>query len=155
MTWEDVAEFTERYRLRPISCAIFCLFLGMLFVATHWPQAPHVDLAGFRPSDKVQHFVGYSILGVLLLTTLKISKWSVPTQLRRFHLLNAVVVVIVVMIGSVDELTQPWFGRTCSAYDLLADVVGVLFAVFVVTLAELTLSLGRRYRFSRYEPLKF
>ena len=41
----------------------------------------------------------------------------------------AITLGLVVMVGAMDELTQPLFGRQCSALDWLADLVGAGLAV--------------------------
>lgn len=154
MTWQDVHEFTDRYRLRPIVCGLLCVFALSLFCATHWPHPPDVEIASFRPSDKVQHFIGYLILAVLMLASLRLSRWRVWIELGRWNVQWICLLAIILPIGGLDELTQPAFGRHCSAWDLAADMIGALAAVSLFAMVDLIGLMSRRFRWSSYEPLE-
>ena len=68
------------------------------------------------PFDKLAHFVGYMALAWLLALALG--------RICRFWLATALTIVILGAYGVLDELTQPWVGRTADLMDYLADLVG-------------------------------
>ena len=73
--------------------------------------------------DKILHLVGYFGLAVL-------TRWALATAGARRA--SGWTVVILLVWGVVDELTQPPFGRTADPLDYAADVVGVALAVAAV-----------------------
>ncbi len=93
----------------------------ILVAATHSPQISTDDLPGVAglPFDKLMHGLAFAGLAALL-------TWSRWWRERswRFNALAAVGVGLV--YGVVEEVTQPWFGRTRSGWDLLADAVGLV-----------------------------
>jgi len=89
--------------------------------------------------DKLLHAVGYTVLGVLALRAFH-GGFSRP---RLEPILYAALVVIV--WGISDEFHQSFVpGRDASAWDVLADVVGVLIAILLF--AMLTLRSARAER---------
>ena len=91
-------------------------------------------LAGIAPFcvDKTEHIVAYG----LLTGAIHLSLWP-----RRWSLLKtAIVVLVIIMVyGALDEITQPIFGRSCDILDWLADVSGCAIALTVMSLAKLAM----------------
>jgi len=91
------------------------LYWIALLIATHLPPD---RLPTTHVSDKLEHFVGYGLLTTLLLFAA--SRGSAPLTMKRV----AIILGIVLVYGIADERTQPWFGRTCSLTDWIADAAG-------------------------------
>jgi hypothetical protein len=102
----------------PITCA--AAWVGA-FVATHIParNIPHV--AG----DKTLHAVGYFGLCAVFVLAL----WA-----RRVRPLHRVTLAwwVLAAYAALDELTQPFVGRTAAWADWLADLVGIVAAVVII-----------------------
>lgn len=94
-----------------------------IFTLTHLPPK---DLPQVNVSDKIEHFVGYGILGALFYLTL----WAYRPEFRYAWLL---VIVIAMCYGAIDEWLQLVVGRTCDLHDWLADVGGSVLAVAVLS----------------------
>jgi len=89
-----------------------------MFVVTSIPgdSLPTVDMIGF---DKVVHASIYGILALLLAVAL--TKRGIEGFKRA-----ALIVVIGLAYSIFDELHQPFVGRTCSIYDIVANSIGIL-----------------------------
>ena len=107
--------------------AVYWLILALL---THLPP---VSLPTRRVGDKLEHVIGYFILGVLLFLSLR----CVGFRVARAMLCTFGVALV---YGGIDELTQPLVGRICSILDWYADAIGAAIAMFVVALGSLALS---------------
>jgi VanZ family protein len=89
-----------------------------LLIATHLPR----DFPGVPSEhvDKVVHAATFALLGWLLATA-----WQrTAGRLTGRHLRAAWLAIV--LYAAADELTQPWFGRTCALGDWLADAVGAV-----------------------------
>lgn len=80
----------------------------------------HIPLSGALPEgngfDKLFHFAGYTVLGILLsLNTKKIFR----------------ALLILVIYSWADEFTQPYVGRDFEWLDLLADFIGSSFGLIL------------------------
>jgi VanZ family protein len=93
-------------------------------VSSHAP-APRLPEIGV--GDKGLHVAGFLVLTGLFWLTL-------AAHGRRRLARIAFVFPIMPLYAALDELTQPWFGRTCDLGDWLADAVG---AACALALAEL------------------
>jgi VanZ family protein len=93
-----------------------------IFTLTHLPPN---DLPKTQVSDKLAHFVVYSLLTSLIY----ISLWK---SARPALLLGACVLLTVLAYGAFDELTQPYFHRTCDIHDWYADALGATSALIVL-----------------------
>jgi VanZ family protein len=111
------------HALRRFRFAILALttvyWMGLL-LATHLPPA---ELPKTHINDKIEHLTAYGLLAAML----HLSLWSSAT--RRPALVIALIVLATGMAyGAFDELTQPWFQRTCDIRDWYADTVATALA---------------------------
>jgi VanZ family protein len=101
---------------RGIAWAAAGLVIAVWFVGTHMPadRLPHPP-----GGDKFTHFAGYLGHAFLLCSALQLARprWGVGRVLLT-------TLAVIAVVGAVDELTQPWFGRACELADWLADVGG-------------------------------
>jgi VanZ family protein len=116
-------ELLVRHRKIMLGALIF--FWALALTLTHWPclEIPsEVDVG-----DKWLHRTGFAGLTSLLMLTLVAYQWK-----RSLRLL--LIPCTLAVYGVLDELTQPWFGRTCDIVgwksDWMSDVLGM-----IVTLA--------------------
>lgn len=110
-----------RPRFRPAIRGALALYWLVLVTATHWPGLTEDDVPdlGWLPFDKTMHVLTFAGLAALLTW----SRWFD----RRGVGFNAVAAVVIGMVyGGVEEITQPYFGRTAALDDLLADLVGLM-----------------------------
>lgn len=101
-------------------------WMVFIFIMSAMPKPPDIPcvenlidkLAPNNP-DKLKHFAGYAVLGILVWRSLGsgISKW------RRLLL----AVIISGAYGATDEFHQRFVqGRSCDVFDWIADVTGAL-----------------------------
>ncbi len=109
--------------LRYTVLIVTILYWLFVIVLTHMPKPPRL---GPVFSDKQAHLIGYGILGSLTYLSL----WATRPTLRAIPLYTA---GIVLAYAALDEWTQPLTGRSCDIYDWLADVVGVVIAISVLS----------------------
>jgi VanZ family protein len=107
-------------RLLRITLVLYWL---AIFTLTHVPG--HV-LPTFNIWDKLEHCLAYFILASLLFLTMRLSR---PNDRR----LGWIVIVVCLSYGAIDEWLQIPVGRSCSILDWLADVLGTLLAVGVLS----------------------
>ncbi len=125
--------FEIRFNIKSLITAI--LFTAAVFVFTHLPQETMPSPLQKDGIDKLEHVFAYGVITFLFLISLRTS----PTMLSALLLF-----LVVSAIGAFDELTQPLVSRTASVTDLVADIVGILFALFFSTM--------RRRQFLRPNP---
>ncbi|MGE0375044.1 MAG: VanZ family protein [Planctomycetaceae bacterium] len=122
---DSPADIGQQRVLRRFIGAVLTVYWATLFVITHvpLPEGP-MQIPG---ADKVVHFVGYGVLGLLL------AFW---VALRR--VLSARVAVVTVLLlatyGAVDELLQIPVGRSCEFADWVCDLFGSAGGVLVIVL---------------------
>ncbi|HKQ47021.1 MAG TPA: VanZ family protein [Phycisphaerae bacterium] len=86
------------------------------------PDIPLVD-------DKVLHFLGFTVLGALLV-------WRLGRHPRRPTVRNLLPwYLALILYGAFDEITQPPFGRDCEFLDWLADCCGAAVGVALGAMA--------------------
>ena len=92
----------------------------VLVISTHWPGLTAQDVPdwGWLPFDKTMHAITFAGLAMLL-------TWARPLSTRGAAANAVAAFVIGLVYGALEELTQPWFDRTGSWADLLADAVGL------------------------------
>jgi VanZ family protein len=108
-----------------IIVAVAASYLVALFVSTHIPIPKLVYEAGV--SDKWLHFLAYMNLFFLMWFSFYPDKqvnWRQPAIWLIF--LGGLI------LGGVDELTQPFTGRTCDVLDFIADAKGVSAGMVIV-----------------------
>jgi VanZ family protein len=95
-----------------------------LFTGTHVP--PEFPLLPPPGTDKIAHFSAFALLAVLLAITWRFvfGRFTLSLALAGWLLLIA--------YAAVDELTQPWFRRTCDIYDWRADACGAAVGLALV-----------------------
>lgn len=99
----------------------------ILFAATTIPgkQVPNIGV-----SDKIEHFAAYSVLSFLLYLTF-ISQQKIKL-LYYYPLLFTILVSA--LYGVLDELHQILIpGRSCDTFDIIADFMGALLGILIVT----------------------
>lgn len=98
----------------------------ILFTAT---SLPAYDLPKLGISDKINHFLAYFLLAILLNLTLMYQRKS------RFLFEKAAPVTIIIcfIYGALDEIHQMFIpGRYAEILDWVADASGVILGVFLV-----------------------
>ena len=98
----------------------------LIFILTTIPQGAFNEL--FKFSDKIKHFIAYTILTVLLSLSLhfqrKISRLSIKYMFYTS--------IIVLLYATADELHQLFIpGRSAELLDWLADFFGLLLGLFI------------------------
>jgi VanZ family protein len=115
---------------------LFCAIAvaTVVLILTHVPPKM---LPKFLPGDnfdKLEHFTAYGVMSFLFLMAVK------DIGRRQTILL---VIVGILAIGGMDELTQPWAGRSCDIFDWLFDLFGLMAACAAVWYRSM-----RNYRFT-------
>jgi len=91
---------------------------------------PIPDIPG---KDKTCHFLSYLVAGILMLAAFgRVGRFFRP----------AVLAAGLLVLGCLDEWTQPWVGRSCDFMDWLADAIGIAFVAVAFILC--------RHFFGRY-----
>lgn len=109
-----------------LSILILCLMTALIIEAS---QPPLPLLGKVNNLDKVAHFSAFGCLNLLICVLyLKISaKEKVP--------LFSAPLLITTLFGITEEIYQTYIPmRSSSIYDLLADVLGAIFAIFIVNI---------------------
>jgi hypothetical protein len=117
-----------------ITIAVAVSYFITLFVSTHIPIPKIVYKA--EVSDKWLHYLAYMNLFFLL--------WFSSFPDKKANWLKPVVWVIflgAIICGGVDEISQPYTGRTCDFGDFMADAKGVSAGLIIVTFASFWASL--------------
>lgn len=103
--------------------ALWAVCLMCAFIATHMPPPPRP--APMIINDKILHFVGFGVLGLL-------TAWRLGEGQRRITLsLLLGWYLFLVLYGIFDEGTQELVGRSFEWSDWLADCVGGLVGMLV------------------------
>ena len=102
---------------------LFIASVVSLLCLTHIPQSEMpVDIGTFN-LDKLLHVIAYGSVTILMFAAL-----GAKSSLIFWFIATALLMVL----GGVDEYTQPYVGRTCSLADWLADAVGIIGAAIVM-----------------------
>lgn len=133
MSWErpSVPPVSERGDDRPpfwLRWGPVLVAMAAIFAASSVPNLTRIP---GNVSDKVAHFVGYAVLGVLALRAVSGVRW------RGVTLRSALVAWgVCVVYGATDEFHQ-WFvpGRSTSLDDWIADAAGAAVAIGLVLVA--------------------
>jgi len=93
----------------------------ILVFVTHLPQEIIPDRLEVSGLDKLEHVVAYGVITLLFILSVKNS----------FSLFSAVILFFSISaFGAIDELTQPFVNRVASPIDWLADIIGIIVALF-------------------------
>lgn len=114
---------SQRSKLAVLSQVALAAYWLVLFIATHLPAGTR-----YLPRqnvDKVDHFFGYALLALLIVTTWQLVAGYLTTR----HLCWAWVAIV--FYGAIDEITQIPVGRECSLWDWLADAVGAVLGLLI------------------------
>ncbi|NCX97690.1 MAG: VanZ family protein [Planctomycetia bacterium] len=128
---------TLRRFLRPLA-GLTAAYTGVLVFATHYPR-PEQLLGTNLPADKTLHFLAYGALGLLAAALVAVSgRWSA----RRVAALAAGLAAF----AAIDEVTQPWFGRSADPLDWVYDLIGLAAGIAAIA------ALNALLRSSRTRP---
>lgn len=109
-----------------------------LFTLTHLPRVPRTIRGSL--GDKAGHFLAYAVLAGLLY----LAMWASKSRRGRP---GAFVIAVTLAYAAMDELTQPFVGRSCEFLDWLADAAGVLAIVGLFAgMRSLSATVRRRRR---------
>ncbi len=103
------------------------LYWPALFVLAHIPIPRLARTADL--SDKGLHFLAYLILAFFLWFAINNDKkvnWCKPGAW--------IILCLIAAYGVVDEISQPYVGRTCDATDLIANLAGSLTGLILFTI---------------------
>jgi len=105
----------------PARFGLVLAWLAVIAAATHWPADTSLmrALPDIPYGDKPVHVSLYFVLGVLL--------WY-RRQASYAELAG------VLLLAALDELTQPWVGRTADFTDWCADAIGATVALGIASL---------------------
>ena len=108
------------------------VYLLVLIIYTHVPNevAPEAIYPGGK-YDEIGHASAYGLLAALLLVSIRHTFFSneckSPYERRaiiQFFALPILVIITVGAIAGIDELTQPYFGRSGNWHDWFWDMAG-------------------------------
>ncbi len=121
---------TKQRRWSPpiLAYAVTTLYILTLFIGTHLPNSNVAvkSTINLVRGDKLAHFLGYLGLAVLIFGPCKLGR-SIPSAL----LIGAGLAIC----GALDELTQPWAGRSAEFSDWLYDLSGIVVGWIFVAVA--------------------
>ncbi len=103
--------------------AALAVYWLVLFIGTHLPTENVAGVA--TDNDKLVHTAAYAVLTTLLCIAWRRVGGS-PGLAGRL-----VIAAAVLSYGAIDELSQPYFGRSCDLRDWIADGVGVTLALLL------------------------
>jgi VanZ family protein len=113
-------------RRQKITIALLVLYWITLVVLTHIPIPKLVYQA--QVSDKWLHFLGYiNLVFLLWFTIYPESRVNWRSRWAWLILLAAVV------YGGLDELSQPYFDRSCDIEDFIANAAGIMAGLVIFT----------------------
>lgn len=97
-------------------------FTAIVILCTHIPQELMPSQLQRSGLDKLEHIVAYGVITFLFTLSLK-NSLSMPSFFLLFF--------FILVIGIVDEITQPLVNRQASFSDLGADVTGIIAALLL------------------------
>jgi VanZ family protein len=117
---------TLSYRQKIIITSLV-LYWPALFVLSHIPIPQLVREAGV--SDKSLHFLAYLILVFFI--------WFAISPDKKVNWRKAVpwwILLVVVLYGIIDEISQSYVGRSCDILDFFTNLVGALTGLVLFTI---------------------
>ena len=115
------SELPLLYALRHVMLAVLVALWMTAAALTHWPQLSGVPNVG----DKTLHLVGYFGLAGALWLALYAYRTRLPWR-------PILTLAIMSAYGAIDEITQPYFQRSCDIRDWYTDVLGTLAAIVLL-----------------------
>jgi VanZ family protein len=115
-----------RFRRGWLAASLLCLIL--VLTLTHIPHEALPKILQENMLDKVEHIAAYGLIAFLFLQAL-----PNPAPLA----LSAVGLLVLAVIGILDEATQPLVNRHASVWDYVADLVGILLACVIFLVKKL------------------
>jgi VanZ family protein len=120
-------------RICMLATAVLACYWLAMFTGTHWPNFSLVRYP--QNTDKLLHFSAYAGLSFLLALRLALKRASAAGEWLRLPALamrdTLWIMALIVGYSIFDEVTQPYFGRTCDFFDALADWIGGSFGLGV------------------------
>lgn len=109
----------------PWRAAVTALYAAVLVLGTHLPDDHAAVTTAIRLSgnDRAAHFLAFFGLATLVFGLCRVAAKPHRVALWLFGL---------AAFGAVDELTQPWFGRSAEWFDWAADLGGVVTGLLAV-----------------------
>ena len=104
---------------------VFGSIIGYL-ILSHRPELSTEEIGLATHSDKWMHFLVYFYISWI--SMYREAKRS-PRN-RRFESVRLSTLGWLCCLALLDEFTQPWFGRTCDALDLVADGTAIVLSLF-------------------------
>ena len=127
---QQACSYTERRSfMRWVSIGATCAIAALIAYLTLTPH-PHTSVDRFFAIDKLYHFVAFAAL-MLPSGALSVRKWAAALLAASLY-------------GGGIELVQPFFGRSASVLDFVADCAG---AVCGLVVARAVVECGRRFAF--------
>lgn len=111
-------------RMIGIAWATVALYVLVAVCLTHMPRPPTQLTAHIW--DKYLHGCGYFLYAALIYT-------AAGLTFPRLRGLALILVLLLALWAAADEITQPLFGRDCDIFDWVADMIGVLTAVVLLS----------------------
>ncbi len=105
---------------------VLAAYWFLLFVGTHIPRS---QMPSVSYSDKLLHFGAFA--GLAFLLAWAFSKRESPTLGQRLGAL-----IVAVVYGAADEISQIPVGRSADINDWLADSFGAIFGLIVYVIAK-------------------
>lgn len=103
-----------------LATVLLIVYWLLIFTGTHLPKLPVVHVPG---NDKLYHFAAFVGLAFLL-------AWAIPTRGRDPRTKVVLALLVAMLYGVFDELTQALVpGRTSDIVDFAADCSGALLGV--------------------------
>lgn len=117
---------TVRRRISTVFFLLTGAFVVALAIATHIPR-PETLLGPNPPNDKLMHFIAYASVSLLAGSGMAFGGWF---TYRRAIMLIAFLIIL----GAIDECTQPWFHRTMDVADWVFDCLGGIAGLLLLQL---------------------
>lgn len=126
---------------------VLAIYWLAMLAGTHWPN---FKLDQFpQNTDKVLHLSAYAGLAFLIALRLGLRRSSGRVERLAQNGVSMQdclwIMAVIVAYSIFDELTQPYFGRTCEFLDALADWIGGIVGLGVFTVLRFFLRrMGQR-----------
>ncbi len=118
-------EYLEKNKLKLVYFPLIVYWL-ILLTATSLPSNEMPDI---HMSDKIEHFLGYGVLTILITFSLLVQSKNKLLKAKAY----LATIIIVSVYGALDELHQMFVpGRDCDFYDWVTDFAAAFFGIIIV-----------------------